>query len=308
METEETPGPSSRRNASGLGRDVEILELLAGHPGDGGLGVMRVAQLLGRDKATVSRALSTLADAGLVERDRDTLGYRLGHRIYAMAALTAEAALSREVQPFLRHLARQSRETVHLSVLRGDVVLTLLSELSPNEVRTASWAGRRTDALLTPSGRVLVSDWSDAELADWYAEHEASARRRAEGGDALVDPDAVDAAPDPDPDEPAPPWLRTVDRRHRVFDLPTLIAETRRIRARGFATAHDEFEPGVAAASAPVRDHADRVVAALNVSAPVSRIGGHVDRLGVYVGRAANRISVSLGAPAREIPLPLRQP
>ena len=277
---------TSRRNASGLARDIRILEVLAEADAPEGLGVVRVAAALGRDKATVSRALSTLADAGLLSRDEDSRLYRVGPKIFALAALTAEATLVREARPFLRRIARQSRETTHLSVLRGGGVLTLVSELSPNEVRTASWEGRGSDSLRTPSGRVLVSEWSDAELADWYAQ-------QASKGFPLANQHTGEIA------APTPPWFDVVEAKHAVHDLPSLLVEAARIRKAGYSTSDEEFEIGVVAASAPVRDHTDRIVAALNISAPKARVGANLDRLGIYVARAANRLSQQLGAAAR---------
>ncbi len=43
------------------------------------------------------------------------------------------------------------------------------------------------------------------------------------------------------------------------------------MRARGYATAVDELELGLAAMAAPVRDAGDRVVAALSISGPTTR-------------------------------------
>lgn len=276
---------TARRNASGLARDIGILEVLAEAETPEGLGVVRVAAALGRDKATVSRAMSTLADAGILSRDEDSRLYRIGPKVFALAALTAEMTLVRESRPFLRRIARQSRETTHLSVLRGGGVLTLLSELSPNEVRTASWEGRTSDPLRTPSGRVLVSEWSDAELADWYAQQASASlpHMNLHSGDMAA----------------TPPWFDVVEARHVVHDLPSLLVEAARIRKVGFSTSDEEFEIGVVAASAPVRDHTERIIAALNISAPKARVGANLDRLGVYVARAANRLSQQLGAAPR---------
>src|SRR5690606_6940955 len=109
-----------RRNTSGLTRDSASLDLLGEAEAfrNGGLGVSRIAQRSGRDKAVVSRALSTLAEAGLVERDETTLAYRLGARLYALASRTAEATLAQTSQTALRRIARATRETTHLCVLR----------------------------------------------------------------------------------------------------------------------------------------------------------------------------------------------
>lgn len=122
-----SPGP--RRNSSGLGRDIEILELLGSDESlrSGGLGVSQVAQRTGRDKAVVSRTLATLAETGLVERDDESLRYLLGPRLYALAAHTATSTLVHSSRSILRRLVQSTRETSHLCVLRGGNVLTLLA-------------------------------------------------------------------------------------------------------------------------------------------------------------------------------------
>lgn len=272
-----------RRNSSGLARDVELLELLAGPDAqrEGGLRVLQIAQLLSRDKATVSRALATLADAGLLRRDPERLTYDLGPKLFALAAQTQEAALVRRARPILRQMATSTRETTHLCVLRGGNVLTLLSELSSQVVGTTSWAGTTTAAWRTPSGRVLVSDWDQASVASWYTTHGHDA--------ALVNPlqspapGAFSLLTDPEPS------------RLVVSDLETLHAELTRIRQRGYATSDAELEDGVVAASAPVRDASGVIVAALNISAPRSRLGDRMDELGRYVAHCARALSAELG-------------
>ena len=61
---------SSKRqtNSAGLRRDIELLQVLGRHEVEhrSGLGVIRIAELAGREKTQVSRALATLAEQGLV--------------------------------------------------------------------------------------------------------------------------------------------------------------------------------------------------------------------------------------------------
>ncbi|WP_380167869.1 IclR family transcriptional regulator [Jannaschia sp. R86511] len=278
--------PTVRRNTSGLARDVAVLDLLADaeRTGEGGLGVLRVAAALGRDKAAVSRALATLADAGLVSRDPHRLTYSLGPRLYALAALTAESSLARQARPVLRQMVHQLRETTHLCVLRGGNVLTLVSEVSPQQVGTLAWAGSTTAAWLTPSGRVLISDWDRASVDSWYAAHGQDAGLVDHPTPPALGAFSVPAAPDP---------ARVV-----VRDLLSLHAELARVRRRGWAVSDEELETGVVAASSPVRDATGSVVAALNVSAPRTRLGERLDELGSYLARCAATLSTQLGAPA----------
>jgi DNA-binding IclR family transcriptional regulator len=279
-----TNPPEPRRNASGLARDIEILELLGGPEAmkNRGLGVVRVAHLTGRDKAVVSRSLATLADADLVDRDEVTLTYRLGSRLYSLAARTSESRLVAESRPRLRRIALSTRETTHLCVLRGGNVLTILSELSPHEFRTTGWEGVTTAAWRTPSGRVLLSDWDRASLQRWYEEH---------GSDLpIVGPTVPEMAAVGFSVLSSPPEDKAV-----VRDFDSLLEELARIRTRGYATLDEELETGVVGASAPVRDLNGRIVAAINVSAPKVRIGNRLENLGQYVASAAQELSKQLG-------------
>jgi DNA-binding IclR family transcriptional regulator len=68
-------------------------------------------------------------------------------------------------------------------------------------------------------------------------------------------------------------------------------AELAAIRRRGWAESVGEREPGVASVSAPVRDSAGRVVAAISVSGPIGRLGDHPGRrLARSVASAAERL------------------
>jgi DNA-binding IclR family transcriptional regulator len=282
--TETAPGRTTtpRRNAAGLRRDLELLEVLArdeARATAGGLGVVRIAELVGRDKGQVSRTLATLAEAGLVTRDTSTLGYSLGYQLYSLAARTMEARLVREASPFLRRIVGATHETTHLCVLRGGNVLTLSSELSEYQFRGLGWQGVSTAAWRTSAGRVLVSGWTDAELADWYELH---------GRDDLV----IRTSPlgETDARLAAPPAAG----RLVITDLDTLYAEMHRIRERGYATVDEEFEAGVVGVSAPVYDEQDQIIAAVNISAPKGRLGDHLDEAGRITARVALELSARL--------------
>ena len=149
-----------------LGRALDVLVELGGDEAaaNGGLGVVRIAELLGRDKSQVSRTLKALGQRGFVDRDPDTLEYRLGWRLYGLAAQTGRSRLLVLARPLLRGLVDRLGETAHLSVLEGDEVLTLLSERSPRLVQANDWSGRRVPAHCTSSGRALLLDEDRASL------------------------------------------------------------------------------------------------------------------------------------------------
>ncbi|MFD3563576.1 IclR family transcriptional regulator [Streptomyces sp. NPDC058686] len=253
------PGGTGRL---GLNRDLRLLDTLALHEAEHGrgLGVVELAHRVGREKSQVSRALKALADEGVVERDPDTLEYRLGWRLFSLVARTAENRLVRVARPVMRRLAAEVEETCHLCVLRDGEVLTVLS-VSAHSYRAHGWEGRGVPAARTSAGRVLLLDAAPDEL---YV--------RLGMGDLS---DGFDGS-----------------LVHSVQELWQRIQEARTL---GYALVRAEFESGLVGVSAPVRDFRGRVVAALNVGAPEERLGQSLEETGRLTVQAARRVSATLG-------------
>jgi IclR family KDG regulon transcriptional repressor len=245
-----------------LERMIDILTAL-GEPEstrNGGLGVVRVAELVGREKSQVSRALRTLARSGLVERDPATREYRLGWRLFALAARVGDQRLLALGPGVLHELVAELGETAHLTVLDGAEVLTVLSQGSPSVVRAIEWSGRAVPAHCTSAGRALLLDHDPASLRALFGAGELAA--------------AGPRAP---------------------RDLDELARRLETDRTRGYATVDEEFEAGLVGAAAPVRDFGGRIVAALNVSAPRFRLGRRLDAAGRATRAAAGELSARLG-------------
>src|ERR687896_2023970 len=136
---------------------------------NGGLGVVRIAELIGREKSQVSRTLKTLAESGFVDRDQSTLHYRLGWRFFALAARAGEQRLLSVAPPLLERLMKSLGETVHLSVLQGTEVLTILSKSPTHSVKADGWSGRTVPVYCTSSGRALLFDHDQDALSELLA-------------------------------------------------------------------------------------------------------------------------------------------
>src|SRR5579875_3663709 len=104
--------------ATSLRRAVELLLALASDDAltAGGLGVKRLTTLLDDEKSRVSRSLRTLQEYGLVERDPETLAFRIGWRVYALAQRAGEARLLAAAPRVAAELVREFQESAHLSV------------------------------------------------------------------------------------------------------------------------------------------------------------------------------------------------
>jgi len=230
-----------------------------------GLSVTRIAALVGREKSQISRTLKVLGEYGFVDRDPDTLTYRIGWRVYVLAGHAVKPQLLEEATPVLARLVRELGETAHLSLLSGNEVMTVLSEAPNRAVQAVGWAGRMVPVHCTSSGRALLLDYELADLTP------------------LLDEITLDG--------PGPNAPRTLDE---------LFRRIRAARERGFAIVDEEFEPGLVAVGAPVRDFRRRIVAAVNVSAPKFRFAGRLEAAGEAVKAAADELSQRLGAIERD--------
>ncbi len=227
---------------------------------NGGLGVVRIAELIGREKSQVSRALKTLAESGLVDRDPWTRHYRLGWRFFALAARAGEQRLLSVAPPLLERLMKDLGETAHLSVLQGTEVLTVLSKSPPHAVKAVGWSGRTVPLYCTSSGRALLFD----------LDYDALSRLLAGVEFRKLGPNTVS-------------------------NVEQLYERVVAARARGYALVDEEFELGLVGVAAPVRDFKGQIVAALNVSAPKFRLGERLELAGQEVKRAADELSALLG-------------
>jgi IclR family transcriptional regulator, KDG regulon repressor len=234
-----------------------MLEALAGTASDDGSRlestVAELARSTGRDKSIVSRQLRALVDLGLVERGEDGR-HRLGWRLFTLAARAGDQRLLLLAPAVMRRLSDVTGERVHLSVLAGGKVLTILSEGSQQLIQTIGLVGRTSPIHCTSSGRALLFDHSDDDVRGLF-----------------------DGADGPGPRAP-----RTIDE---------LLHRLHQARTRGFALADGETEAELVAAAAPVRDFRGRIVAALNVSAPAYRLRDRLPSVGQQVAAAAAHLS-----------------
>ena len=245
-----------------LKKELAILVALGGEEAveDGGLGVVRVAQIIGREKSQVSRALKALATSGLVDRDPSTLHYRLGWRFFALAARAGEQRLLSVAPQLLERLVKNLGETAHLSVLQGGEVLTVLSRSPSHVVKADGWTGRTVPVYCTSSGRALLFDHDRDALSELLSGIEFRRLGPSTVGDVG-------------------------ELYERVVDA----------RAQGYALVDEEFELGLVGVAAPVRDFRGWIAAALNVSAPKFRLGERLEAAGEEVKRAADELSTLLG-------------
>lgn len=88
---------------------------------------------------------------------------------------------------------------------------------------------------------------------------------------------------------------------HTITDRAMLERALEQVRARGFATTHDELEIGLSAVAAPIRNATGDVVAALSISGPTIRLTPErVQELAPLLVEQARLLSDRLGFPDLE--------
>lgn len=216
-----------------------------------------LASQAGLNKTTTHRLLTALEESGLVARDEEKELYRLGPEAIAMGGRAMRANPLREVARHeLEVLARETGETATLEILVGMMVL-IVDEAAA-------------------SSRLLAGG---GEVGMHYPAHATGT------GKVLL------AAAGFDPIRP----LEGATPK-TVTDPAALRGELRAAEAQGYAWNVEELERGFAAVGAPIRDGSGRVVAAVGVGGPVTRLADDDFATATQaVVRAARRISTRLG-------------
>jgi IclR family acetate operon transcriptional repressor len=235
-----TDGDAKKRRekstVQSLERSLDILEVLAQ---DGPhVAIVDLAHRTGLHVSTVHRLLSTLLGRGYVQQDAATNKYSLGLRALQLAAGASLFADFRSLaKPHLQDLMELTGETANLVVLAEDEAVYIEQVEGPRLVRMFTKIGRLVPLHCTGVGKVFLSAMTEQQV------------------DRLITRKGLPAFTE-----------RT------IIDPDALKAELERIRTQGFALDNEEQEEGVRCIAAPVYRGDWEIVAAISVSAPVTRL------------------------------------
>jgi IclR family pca regulon transcriptional regulator len=196
-----------------------------------------IAKSTGMTRATVRRFLLTLVKEGYAETDGKYFSLKPKILELGYAALSSMTILE-VMQPIMVRLAAKLQESCFAAVLDGTDVVYIASAAPPDRIVSISVSvGSRAPAHCVSTGRVLVAALSEEEQLEYL--------------------------------EKAKLEKLTPNTETSKVKLRSLIEET---RVKGWAIVDQELEIGLRSISVPVRDRSGKVVAALNVACPSSRI------------------------------------
>jgi IclR family pca regulon transcriptional regulator len=198
----------------------------------------QAGQRCGMTRTVARRLLLTLAHLGFVATDGKL--YWLTPRVLRLGqGYLQSSRLPRAVQPFLQRITSATGEPAYLAVLDGDEVVTIARNGPQAVMNTGYVLGARVPARLTAAGQVLLAGQVPAEIDDWLAGVELSART---------------------------PF--TLTRKLRLRQALAQIDE------QGWALSEQQLALGQRGVAVPLRDLQGVVVGALSVTLPMGGESG----------------------------------
>ncbi len=215
-----------------------VLRVVAG--GEEGVGVTQIAQRSGLPKSTVSRICTTLEQLEMVERlpgkDAGGRGFKIGRGLVELVARVPHVeTLTAIAQPYLQELQEAIGETVALTLPEGDNAYVVSQITSQQAIQVRNWTGMRIPMYVQSTGRVFLAERTSEALARYLS-------------------------------QPLYPYTSKT-----ICDPAQLRQVLTEVGNQGYAWVFEEFEEGLTALAAPVRDATGRVVAAVNVFGPAFR-------------------------------------
>lgn len=145
-----------------ISRAADILRVLKDD--NGGLSLGQIAKRVSLPRSTVQRIINALLSERLVMTASSEGGLRLGPEIQALAA-AGRFDIAELIQPFLMELAKETGETVDLSIYRDFQVLFVDQVVGTHRLRTVSNVGESFPMLTTATGKATLAMMDDEQVA-----------------------------------------------------------------------------------------------------------------------------------------------
>ncbi len=257
-ETKATKDPLGY-NVRAVERALQILECFDDeHPE---MGVSEIALAVDLHKATTHRIMTTLLNFGYLERAVEGQRYRLGLRLTELGFRAIRRMdLRRDALWHMNQLSQKWGEACDLSIFDHGEVFYI--EMIPGSyaLTIAAAVGQRLPAHCTASGKLFLAHLPAQEL------------------------EGILGKP-----------LTTYTGK-TISSAPGLRQQLELIRQQGYAIDDEEFETGIRAIACPIFDRTGKVVAAMSIPSPASRMTlERVPEIARALAEAAQAVSRRMG-------------
>jgi DNA-binding IclR family transcriptional regulator len=255
----------TKKNQS-LRKALSILEIMADL--EGPVRLQDLSATLQMSPSTVLRFLNTFKDYGYVNQEADTSFYYLtlkladlGNRSYM------HFPFQQTLRKYVKEIAYRFNEAASLCVESNMQMVYIATEDGPaHMLQTLQRIGRVAPMHATGTGKVHLLNYSDEQLEELKIKH---------GFPKLTG--------------------------HTITNLEDLKKELSSVKTQGYAVDDEECEEGVRCLAVPVWDFSGKVVAALSLSAPLTRLDiRKTSEIILFLKEIAMRASIELGFKERK--------
>jgi DNA-binding IclR family transcriptional regulator len=225
-------------------------------------GVTEISRITGLHKARVFRILSTLESRGYIKQNPESQEYEIGLGFLFLGDLAKDVydlrKLSRNI---LEDLAEKSGDSANLFILSGRNAILVEITRGKHILQAAGHIGEKLPLYASASPKLLL-----AYLPGPKRERILSNIKFTQYTEKTVS---------------------CKDELRKLMDT---------ILSNGYSESTDDYELGMHAVAAPIRDHTGQVVAAISISVPQTRDSEERrERSKEMIIDAANRLSAKLG-------------
>lgn len=219
-----------------------------------------IANRLEVGQSTAFRLVHTLMTEGFIVRDPYAKSYRLAPSVLAFGhtIITKEDLCNLSLE-ILEKLTEMTGETAHIAVFKDYQALYLLKIDSSYPVHLLSHAGRNNPLHSTSTGQILLANQSDEIIKQVINKGLTSYTSKT-----ITDPIKL----------------------KNILDT---------IRTQGYAVSKEELHEGVGSIAAPVKNRLGKVMAAISIAGPISRINQQsIPKLIKQVQQAADEVTLKM--------------
>lgn len=227
-----------------------------------GIGLAELSKRVGLHNSTTFHLVKTMVQLGYVSQLADSRKYRIGRRMFTLAAgALDEIELVSVATPILEKLTGATGEYSHFAIRSGEQIVVVAKTAGSGIFQMVERTGAVRPGHATALGKVLLAALTPAQL-----EH------------------CLDAG-----------GLQKFTAK-TIVERAVLLRELEDVRRRGVAFDDGEFDPEARCVAVPVRDFTGRVAGAIGMSGPMWRLSLQaLQEKSRYVREAAAALSAELG-------------
>ncbi|AJI22663.1 MULTISPECIES: IclR family transcriptional regulator [Priestia] len=241
-------------------RALRILDLFDEHTTE--LKITDISDQIGLHKSTVHSLLKTLQQRGYIHQNLENGKYGLGMKLFERGNYVIQSLDIRQLaKKYLMDLSAKTGQTTHLVILDGKEGTYIDKVEGPMAVILYSRIGKRIPLHCSAVGKALIAFKEKDELEKILSGYEY-----------------------------------TEQTEFTITNEIEFLQELEKVQSQGYAVDNQENEPGVRCIAAPIRNHENKVIAAISLSTLIAGVDDI--QLGIFVQQlkqAASELSEQMG-------------